>query len=483
MISILLLILPILFSLFILAGPKQNTAKIATIISLSSLILSVYAYLEFMNHGAVYFSFDYEWIKNPSIHIKFTVDGIALLLIILTNLCIPFVHLSAHSRKIEHPRIYHFLIFLIQAALIGVFIADDLLLYYVFWELTIIPAYFLLLYWGGQNRRRITLKFFLYTVFGSLLMMVAIFYIYANYSQGGALDSISIYNINVEPTKQNWLFIGFMIAFAVKLPLIPFHTWQANTYQMAPGQGTMILAGLLAKMALFSMVRWLIPGLQEATIRFAPYIVLFAVLGVIYAGVIAIMQKNLKRMFAYVSLAHISLMVAGVFSLNYAGIQGAFVQAFSHGINTIALFICVDMIQKRTGVTQIDKLGGIRKLAPKFTTAFFIVMLATAAIPFSNSFVGELVVLYGIFQSSNMMAYIAVFSLVLGAVFMLRMFRQTILGPTNTNTAGFADLTKTEMLTIYPFVVLIFVFGLVYQPLFDLTSKPVTKLIQDLWPL
>ncbi len=477
MISILLLILPLLFSLIILAGPKQHTARLSAGLSVVSLLVSVYAYCEFMQHGVTQFNFDYEWIKNPSIHVKFTMDGIALLLIILTNLCIPFVHLSASARKLDHPRIFHFLIFLMQSALIGVFISNDLLLYYVFWELTIIPAYFLLLYWGGQNRRRITLKFFLYTVFGSLLMMVAIFYLYANYSQGGALDSISIYNIKVEPKAQTWLFIGFMMAFGVKLPLIPLHTWQANTYHMAPNQGTMILSGLLAKMALFSIVRWMMPIVPIAVVKLAPYVAGIAVIGVIYAGIVAIMQKDMKRMFAYVSLAHISLMVAGIFSLNQSGIQGAFVQAFSHGINTIALFICADIIQNRTGTTELSRLGGIRKIAPKFTTVFFVVMLATAAIPFSNSFISELVVLYGIFHATPTIAFVAVFSLVLGAVFMLRMFRQAVLGPENSNTSGFRDLSISEKITTYPFVILIFVFGLVYQPVFNVSTDSVNNLL------
>jgi len=300
-------------------------------------------------------------------------------------------------------------------------------LYYIFWELTIIPAYFMLLHWGGRNRKRITFKFFLYTVFGSLLMMVSIIYLYANYAKGGAIDSVSIFNLNVDIDAQNWIFVGFIMAFAVKLPLIPFHTWQANTYHMAPTQGTMILSGLLAKMALFSIVRWMMPGLPAATTYFAPYILTMAVLGVIYAGIIAIMQKDMKRMFAYVSLAHISLMVAGLFSLSASGIQGAFTQAFSHGFNTVALFICADIIQSRVGTTDLTKLGGIRKIAPKFTTAFFIVMFATAAIPFSNSFIGELVTLYGVFQYSAIWALIAAFSLVLGAIFMLRMFRQAVL--------------------------------------------------------
>ncbi len=479
MISLLLIILPLVFGLLILAGPKQSTAKFSALLSFIPLAISVYAYCSFRANGAAEFAVNQVWIKNPAINIKFTVDGIALLLIILTNICIPFVHLSANGRNLDRPRIYHFLIFLMQTALIGVFIADDLLLYYVFWELTIIPAYFLLLYWGGKDRRRITFKFFLYTVFGSLLMMVSILYLYANYSQGAAIDSVSIYGMNIQVQTQHWLFIGFLMAFAVKLPLIPFHTWQANTYHMAPTQGTMILSGLLAKMALFSIVRWMIPGLQLATLTFAPYLILAAVLGVIYAGIVAIMQKDLKRMFAYVSLAHISLMVAGIFSLTLTGMQGAFTQAFSHGLNTIALFICVEVISSRLGTTEFAKLGGLRKQAPKFTTAFFVVMLATAAIPFSNSFISEVVTIYGIFQHSPLFALMAAFSLVLGAVFMLRMFRQTVLGPANPNTAGFRDLNNTEAFTIYPFVILIFVFGVVYQPIFDLSFEPLNKLIES----
>jgi NADH-quinone oxidoreductase subunit M len=480
MISLLLLILPLLISLLVLGGPKTNASKFAAAISLAPLALAIYAYCIFIQQGVAPFEMSTVWIKNPAIHIKFTVDGISLLLIVMTNICMPFIHLSASGKNIDRPRTYHFLIALMQFALIGVFIADDLLLYYIFWELTIIPAYFLLLQWGGRNRKRITFKFFLYTIFGSLLMMVAIIYLYANYAKGGAIDSLSIFNMKVGTDAQHWLFIGFMMAFAVKLPLIPFHTWQANTYQMAPSQGTMILSGLLAKMALFSIVRWMMPALPEATTFFAPYILMFAVGGVIYAGIVAIMQKDMKRLFAYVSLAHISLMVAGIFSLTTTGIQGAFTQAFSHGFNTVALFICADIIQHRVGTTELSKLGGLRKQAPRFVTAFFIIMFATAAIPFSNSFIGELVTLYGVFQYSAVWALVAAFSLVLGAVFMLRMFRQAALGPANNNTAGFKDLCGTEVMSIYPFVILVFIFGLVYQPIFDLVDDSVIKVINQL---
>jgi NADH-quinone oxidoreductase subunit M len=480
MISLLLLILPLFISLLALGGPKTNAGKFAAAMSILPLGLSLYAYWAFIQHGAAPFELSMVWIKKPAINLQFTVDGIGLLLIVMTNICIPFIHLSASGKNIDRPRIYHFLIALMQFALIGVFIADDLLLYYIFWELTIIPAYFLLLQWGGRNRKRITFKFFLYTVFGSLLMMVAIIYLYANYAKGGAISSLTIFNIHVETEAQHWLFIGFLMAFAVKLPLIPFHTWQANTYHMAPSQGTMILSGLLAKMALFSIVRWMMPALPVATTFFAPYILIFAVGGVIYAGIVAIMQKDMKRLFAYVSLAHISLMVAGIFSLTTSGIQGAFTQAFSHGFNTVALFICADIIQNRVGTTELSKLGGIRKQAPRFVTAFFIIMFATAAIPFSNSFIGEMVTLYGVFQYSAVWSLIAAFSLVLGAVFMLRMFRQAVLGPDNNNTAGFKDLCGTEVMSIYPFVILVFVFGLVYQPIFDLVDDSVLKVINQL---
>jgi NADH-quinone oxidoreductase subunit M len=224
----------------------------------------------------------------------------------------------------------------------------------------------------------------------------------------------------------------------------------------------------------------MMPALPVATTFFAPYILMFAVGGVIYAGIVAIMQKDMKRLFAYVSLAHISLMVAGIFSLTTSGIQGAFTQAFSHGFNTVALFICADIIQNRVGTTELSKLGGIRKQAPRFVTAFFIIMFATAAIPFSNSFIGEMVTLYGVFQYSAVWSLIAAFSLVLGAVFMLRMFRQAVLGPHNNNTAGFKDLCGTEVMSIYPFVILVFVFGLVYQPIFDLVDDSVLKVINQL---
>lgn len=479
MISLLFLILPIVFALLTLLGPEKHAAKIGFVLSHVTLLLSAYGYYEYMYVGHDQFVFDINWLHHPLSKFKLTIDGISLLLIILVNICMPYILLSVAKKELKNKKAFIFSLFLSQFALMGVFLADDLLLYYIFWELSILPAYFLLIYWGGENKVKITVKFFLYTILGSLFMLVAIIYLYANFNQI-PLDSQSVFDLSIKSSNQKWLFWGFMIAYAIKLPLIPLHTWQADTYKMAPSQATMILSGLMAKMALFSLVRWLMPLFPDAVIEYGPIIAIVAVVGVIYGSVVAIMQSEMKRMFAFASLAHISLMVAGIFSLTRNGIEGAFIQAFSHGINTIGLFVCADIIYNRLGTTEFVPLGGIRKIAPRFTTVLFVMMFAVVALPFTNSFIGELVVLFGIFDYSPILACIAVFSLVLGAVYMLRMFRRVILGPPRPETANFRDLYTSEKIVLYPMVLMIFVFGIVYQPFFDLTNDTVTRILRDI---
>lgn len=475
MIALLLLFTPLAAALLVLIGPKKPLFSV--LLSLIPLALTACAWCQL--HCGYDFTVDVPWISHPNIHFRLTMDGIVFLLIALTNISTPLILLSANDIQ-NRPRTFCSLVLLTQFALIGVFMADDAVLYYVFWELTLIPAYFLLLYWGGENRGKVTFKFFVYTLMGSLFMMMAFIYLYTKGE--GPLSSENLSLLQLSEKEQTWIFAAFMLAFGIKLPLIPFHSWQADTYREAPTQGAMILAGLMAKMGLFSMVRWMIPAVPAAVVAHQPIIMLLCVMGVVYGAVIAIQQTDLKRMIAYASLSHVALMVAGIFSLNQNGMQAAFVQAFAHGINTIGIFACAHILQSRLHTTDLSKMGGVRSVAPKFATVFFVLMFAMVALPFTNSFVGEIVLLYSVFEYNIWMAVAATLTLVLGAVYMMRMVRLSMLGE-NEGAKNFTDLTCTEKWMLYPIVILVFLFGLCPQPLFNLTAQTaenILKLIKNI---
>lgn len=476
MISVALLLIPFVSAFLLLAGPKQNTAKWAIVPALLQVVGTAMAFImHYRVSGGNDFEINLPWITSPNIRFHLGMDGVAFLMIALVNISIPFIVLSAFHREIKRSNIYFFLIFFMQFALLGVFLAKDGLLYYVFWELTLIPAYFILMYWGGENKAPVTLKFFIYTLAGSLFMMLAFIYLYL---QGGSLDVQTLYGLQIAPAVQPLLFGAFFLAFAIKVPIFPFHTWQSETYKTAPAQGTMLLSALMAKMGLYSIFRWLLPLFPTAMADWGNWVIVLCIIGLLYGSLIALRQKDLKRLFAYVSLAHMGLMAAGVFSLTKNGMSGALVQAFAHGINTIGLFICADIIENRMHTNSIENLGGIRKVAPAFASSFLIIVLASIALPLTNSFVSELVLLSGVFEYNAVLGAFATLTIVFGAVYMLRMYKQVALGDTNEHTAHFSDLTTTEKWTLYPIVVLIIFFGLVYQPLFDLTGPAIDQMVQ-----
>lgn len=478
MILLLILLLPLLNALITLTGPKQGATRFATVLALLELAATLVVYFLFRegNHPEM-FTLDIPWIESPNVHFRLSLDGISMLMIGLTNISIPFILLSSNNREFYRPRSFFFLIQIMQFALVGVFLADDGLLYYVFWELTLIPAYFILLYWGGKTRKKVTLKFFLYTLAGSLCMMLGFIYLF--YTMGGveALSTGTLYAADFNSNEETWLFLAFIFAFAIKIPIIPFHTWQADTYHVAPAQGTMLLSGLMAKMGLFSIVKWCIPVFPNAVVTLGPWVIALCITGIIYGSIIAIWQRDIKRLFAYASLAHMGLMTAGIFALTANGIEGAMVQAFSHGINTIGLFICADIIYSRMKTHDFRVLGGIRQKAPVFSTCFMVIVIGTIALPFTNSFVGELVTLYGIFEYNPLLSGLAALSLVFGAIYMLRMFKRAMLGETRPGTEHFHDLTTSEKWVLFPIVMMIFLFGIWYRPFFDLTGPAIHSIL------
>jgi NADH-quinone oxidoreductase subunit M len=364
-------------------------------------------------------------------------------------------------------------------ALIGVFVSFDGFLYYIFWELALIPIYFISLNWGGVNRSTVTLKFFIYTLAGSLLMLFGFLFLYWNTN----LHSLSWFDLTVNhicSCKQGFIFWMFFIAYAIKIPIIPFHTWQPDTYSTAPTQGTMLLSGIMLKMGLYSLLRWLLPIIPNGVAEYTPIAIALCVIGVVYASVIAIMQTDIKKLFAYSSIAHVGLIAAGILALNVQGVQGGMIQMLSHGVNVVGLFFIVDLIQKRTHTRNLSSLGGIRNVNPQFAVFFLIVLLGSVALPLTNGFVGEFLLLNGIYQHNAWMAAFAGLSVILGAVYMLRSYQSIMLGETNLATSTFAPLEATEKTVLIIVSAAIIIFGVYPKPIMDITAPAVEQLVQGI---
>jgi NADH-quinone oxidoreductase subunit M len=364
-----------------------------------------------------------------------------------------------------------------QFALNGVFISFDGFIYYIFWELALIPIYFISFNWGGEGRAKVTLKFFIYTLAGSLLMLFAFLFLY----NGTPQHSLDWGFLSSNPScscNQTWLFWLFFIAFAIKIPIIPFHTWQPDTYATAPTQGTMLLSGIMLKMGTYSLLRWLLPIVPAGVAEWQYVAITLSVIGIVYASVIAIMQKDLKRLLAYSSIAHVGLISAGIFALNLSGFQGSMVQMFAHGINVVGLFYCADIIMNRTKHGEIEGLGGIRLVAPQFATWFMIIILGSVALPLTNGFVGEFMLLFSVYQYNTWLAVFAGLTIILGAVYMLRMYQKMVLGSAIKENMVFPDLYWNEKIVLVTIGILIFVMGIFPGPIMELTEPVLKNLIK-----
>ena len=417
-------------------------SKAALIFSLAALAASIYVTYRYAMGESV--NFAHGWIKSPNISLFFVGDGISLPMVLLTTALTPIIVLTSFGNLFPKTRTFYALILFMAFAMVGTFISNDGLLYYIFWELALIPIYFIALVWGSgdaEERKKAVVKFFIYTFAGSLFMLVAFVYLYQkrNMFLHGALK-----NLALSEMEQTWIFFAFFLAYAIKIPIIPFHTWQANVYQKAPAAGTMLLSGIMLKMAIFSIVRWQLPIAPLAAQKYQYIIVGLCIAGVIYGSILALKQTSLKKLLAYSSLAHVGLIAAGVYTLTLDGVRGAFLQMIAHGFVVVGLFFAAEVISRRWGTDEIAEMGGIRVQAPKFASMFLILVLASVALPGTFNFVGEFEVLYSLAQTNIWMAVIGGTTIILGAFYMLRMFQQVMLGEQNQNKKVFTDITISE---------------------------------------
>jgi NADH-quinone oxidoreductase subunit M len=403
-------------------------------------------------------------------------DGLSMLLVLLTSFLVPLIIYTTFGDEKPRRNSFYALILLMEMALIGIFTTTDILLFYIFWEIALIPIFFISILWGGLNARAITFKFFMYTLVGGLLMLAAIVFIYVQTPAPHSFAFADFYQVALDPKAQVWLFLAFFVAFAIKMPVFPFHTWQPSLYFAAPVQGSMLLAGIMLKMGVYGVLRFILPMFPDALNDFAIYAIILSVIGIVYGSIIAIRQNELKKLIAYSSFAHVGLISAGVFSRTFNGLEGAMIQMISHGVNVVGLFFCYEIIVRRTKTGQISSLGGIATKAPIFAAFFMIIMLGSIALPLTNSFVGEFLLLLGIFEFNAILASIAGLTIILGAVYMLWMFQRSIYGSTNETTVEFADLTRQEILVLTPVVVLILWIG-VYPDLFLGLAEPAVRSI------
>ncbi len=479
--TIALLLILFAFAVMGLFVPIRYGNRFAFISSLIVFAYSLYLFLTFPISAEYQYVADYSWVQSLGIHFKVGIDGISILLVMLTTFLTPLIIFSVRKSE-PRPRAFYSLILFMEMALIGVFVSMDGFLFYIFWEIALIPIYFICLLWGGKDRVKITLKFFIYTIAGSLFMLVALIYLYLHTPAQHSFDISALYAAgkSLDPHAQSILFWFFFLAFGIKMPVFPLHTWQPDTYTDAPTQGTMMLSGIMLKMGIYGLIRWMIPMLPQGLAQNAECMLWLAVAGIIYAGIIAFTQKDMKRLFAYSSIAHVGLIAAGIFAFNGQGLQGGIIQMLSHGINVVGLFFIIDIIQSRTGTRNIPSLGGIRLKAPYLATVFAIIMLGAIALPLTDGFPGEFLLISGVFKFNNIAGAVAGFTIIIGAVYMLRTYQNSMLGETSVETDNFTDLTMTEKTVLIPIVIMVILIG-VWPNLFLKVSEPaIMKLLSGI---
>jgi len=479
MLTGILIFWPVVAAIILLALNSKQAKGFAVLASLIELVISIVVVLQFQNGADPQFIINTPWVSSLGINFHVGMDGISLLLVLLTTVLVPFIILSSSDHTAEKPASFYSLILFMEMALVGVFTSFDGFLFYVFWEMALIPIYFICLRWGGDNRGPITLKFFIYTLTGSLLMLVGFIYLYFQTpgTHSFALEALYEAGQSLPVYEQGIIFWAFFAAFAIKMPVFPFHTWQPDTYFESPVQGTMLLSGIMLKMGIYGVIRWLLPVVPMGVHEWAMTALILSVIGIVYASCIAIIQKDLKRLIAYSSIAHVGLISAGLFTLDKIGVQGAMIQMLSHGIVIVGLFYIIDIIYSRTKTQEIAELGGIRGVAPVFATVFIVVLLGSVSLPLTSGFVGEFLLINSVFKFNYILGAIAGLTMILAAVYMLKSFQTTMLGEVNGNTKNFIDLKLNEKLVLYPIVVMIILIGVFPTPLLKISEPAVENLM------
>ena len=418
-----------------------------------------------------------EWMTTFNIEYAVGVDGISILLVLLTTLLMPLCVLA--SWKVIDTRVKAFmgLVLLVEGAMIVVFTALDMFLFFMLWEVTMIPMYFMIILWGGPDRIAAGIKFILYSLTGSLLLLVGILGLYLE--GGHSFDMLHLARQSYPTDTQEWIFLAFLLAFAIKLPMVPFHSWLPDAHSEAPTAGSVILAGVLLKMGGYGFLRFCLPILPDACARFGPVVLWFSVAAILYGGCLALAQSDIKKLVAYSSISHMGFVTLGIFAFNSEGIHGAVLQMFNHGITTGALFLAVGMLYDRTHSRLISDYGGLHKPMPRFVVFLSIFSVASFGLPGASNFIGEFLVLVGTSYTSFVRVLLAMGGIVLAAAYMLWMLQRVILGETPSKIALLPDLSVRETATLVPLVILVFLVGVYPGPLMEMLDASVTNLLEQ----
>lgn len=480
-----LIFLPVVAALVVLLFKNELARYAALAFGIAELAVAGIFLSRFTPDATTQFTILAPWIPKAGIYFIAGIDGISLIMVLLTTLLVPLIILTTFKHQYKNAPAFYALILFMQAGLITVFTALDGFLFYVGWEAALIPIYFICAMWGGENRIRVNIKFFIYTFAGSLCMLLGLIYLYMQ-TPSRTYDLQAFYDLNLTAHQQSWLFWAFFLAFAIKMPIFPFHTWQPDTYTEAPSAGTMMLSGIMLKMGIYGVIRWLIPIVPLGVKQWGEMALILSVIGIVYASIIAFKQKDGKRLVAYSSIAHVGLIAAALFAfMKFDGsflwtsqsLQGAIIQMLNHGINVVGLFFVWDIISTRMNTRDISMLGGIAKVAPKFAIAFLIIVLGTVALPLTNGFIGEFLLLNGLFQYGIWFAAIAGLTMIFGAVYMLRMYKSVMYGETNALTVTFTDISGSEVIVLSIICILIIVIGVYPQPILQLSEAAANNLI------
>jgi NADH-quinone oxidoreductase subunit M len=469
--------LPALAGVALLLFPRRSEGAMkvfAFLMSLATFVLSLQLYVHFDGTtGQMQFVESFDWIQGGIIQHHMGIDGISLFLILLTTFLTPLAILSSWQAITRRLPAYLICMLFLETGMIGVFAALDLVLFYVFWEVMLIPMYFLIGIWGGERRIYAAVKFILYTMVGSLLMLVAILYLF--YLNGGTtFDLLQISanlasgSIRISTSEEFWLFLAFLLAFAIKVPLFPFHTWLPDAHVEAPTAGSVILAGVLLKMGTYGLLRFCLPLFPTAAVEMAPYLSVLALIGIIYGALVAMVQPDLKKLVAYSSVSHMGLVVLGIFAFTQQGLQGSTLQMLNHGLSTGALFLLVGMIYDRRHTRLIADFGGLAHRNPVLAAVFLVVTLSSIGLPGLNGFVGEVLILAGAFVSSPAFAAVAATGMILGAVYMLWMYQRVFLGKvTHAANLEMKDLGMREKLLLLPILLVMLWIGVYSAPFLE----------------
>ena len=468
---------------FIPAGAKSRIRVIALATAVFAFLLSLVLPWRFDAATArMQFVEKLPWIPEIGAAYFIGIDGMSLLLVLLTTLTTAVAVLCSWTAVQERIKGYMACILIMEAGMIGVFVSLDLVLFFLFWEIGLVPMYFLIGIWGGKNKLYATLKFFLYTVFGSVFMLVgilALYYAHGSLTGQYTFDLLKLVEVNYPYSMQCWVFVAFFLGFAIKVPIVPFHTWLPDAHVEAPTAGSVILAGVLLKMGTYAFLRFNLPLLPSASIAFTPYILVLAVIGIIYGALLALAQKDLKKLVAYSSVSHLGFVMAGIFAINYQGIDGGILQMVNHGLATGALFLMVGMIYERRHTRLMEDFGGLAAVMPVFAVFLTVIVFSSIGLPGTNGFVGELLILVGVFKANVPVAVLATTGIVLGAVYMLRMLQKVILGRVrHADNERLDDLNYREVLTLVPILVLIIWIGVYPRPFLRLTSAGTAHLVE-----